>query len=149
MSILYDFPSQIKAVRDMFRKVPGRGLGYETLREITLPENKVGLKLNLNPEILFNYSGDFNGRTNTDFEGLSISPLYKNLNESPESERKYPLILELMILDGSLNVTLHYNRDHYYKSTMARLLEFFKDNLCKIIDLGMNCEKRDEKVLKN
>ncbi|WP_340147237.1 condensation domain-containing protein [Ruminiclostridium josui] len=121
----------------MFRNVPGRGLGYEILREITLPENKKELKLNLNPEILFNYSGDFAGRTNDDFQGFSISPLYKNLNESPESERKYTLIIELMILDGSLNVTLHYNKHQYYESTMKGLLDRFKKYLYEILNLGI------------
>ncbi|ACL76665.1 non-ribosomal peptide synthetase [Ruminiclostridium cellulolyticum] len=144
MSQLEDLQAQILSIRDMFRNVPGRGLGYETLREITLPENKKELKLNLCPEILFNYSGDFAGRTNEDFQGFGISSLYKNLNESPESERKYTLIIELMILDGNLNVTLHYNKHQYYESTMTGLLNKFKKYLYKITDLGkkINSERR-------
>lgn len=135
MSKLHDWRDRIISIRDMFRSIPGRGLGYETLRELTLPGNKEMLKFNLNPEILFNYSGDFNGRTNTDFEGFTLSPFYKNLNESPESERKYTLIIELAILQGSLNVNLHYNRYQYHQSTMLNLLELFKENLLKIADL--------------
>ncbi|HEX9061552.1 MAG TPA: amino acid adenylation domain-containing protein [Clostridia bacterium] len=145
MSKLDDLSTQIVTIRDMFRNVPGRGLGYETLREITLPENKKTLKFNLNPEVLFNYSGDFNGRNNSDFEGFSLSPFYKNLNESPESERKYTLIIELMILQGSLSVTLHYNRYKYYESTMLNLLELFKKNLLKIINLCTNNKFEKEK----
>ncbi|HEX2926935.1 MAG TPA: amino acid adenylation domain-containing protein [Ruminiclostridium sp.] len=145
MSGVNDLPSQILSIRDMFRNVPGRGLGYETLREVTLPGNKKELKLNLHPEILFNYSGDFNGRTNEDFEGFGISPLYKNLNESPLSERKYTLIIEIMIMDGRLNVTLHYNRHQYYESTMNGLLELFKEYLLKIIDLVKETDYEKER----
>ncbi len=145
MSKLEDLPAQIISIRDMFRNVPGRGLGYETLREVTLPENKKELKLNLHPEILFNYSGDFAGRTNEDFQGFGISPLYKNLNESPESERKYTLIIELMILEGNLNVTLHYNKHQYYQSTMTELLDRFKKYLYEIMDLGMESKLQKER----
>ncbi|WP_242836733.1 non-ribosomal peptide synthetase [Clostridium sp. BNL1100] len=144
MSKLEDLPAQIISIRDMFRNVPGRGLGYEILREVTLPENKKDLKLNLHPEILFNYSGDFAGRTNEDFQGFSISPLYKNLNESPESERKYTLIIELMILDGNLNVTLHYNKHQYYESTMKELLDKFKKYLYEITNLGIESKFQKE-----
>ncbi len=145
MSKLEDLQTQIISIRDMFRNVPGRGLGYETLREVTLPENKKELKLNLHPEILFNYSGDFAGRTNEDFQGFSISPLYKNLNESPESERKYTLIIELMILDGNLNVTLHYNKHQYYESTMKELLNRFKKYLYEITILGIESKFQKER----
>ncbi len=145
MSKLEDLPTQIISIRDMFRNVPGRGLGYETLREVTLPENKKELKLNLHPEILFNYSGDFAGRTNEDFQGFSISPLYKNLNESPESERKYTLIIELMILEGNLNVTLHYNKHQYYESTMKELLDILKKYLYEITKLGTESKFQKER----
>lgn len=144
MSKLEELTSQIISIRDMFRNVPGRGLGYEILREITLPENKKELKLKLQPEILFNYSGDFAGRTNEEFHGFGISPLYKNLNESPESERKYTLIIELMILDGNLNVTLHYNKHQYYESTMKELINKFKKYLYEITNLGLESKFQKE-----
>ncbi len=145
MTKLEDLPTQIISIRDMFKNVPGRGLGYETLREVTLPENKKELKLNLHPEILFNYSGDFAGRTNEDFQGFSISPLYKNLNESPESERKYTFIIELMILEGNLNATLHYNEHQYFESTMKELLDKFKKYLYEITKLGIESKFQKER----
>lgn len=142
MSDIEDIRSLITTVRDMFRNVPGKGLGYETLRDITLPQNKKSLSLSLNPEILFNYSGEFKDSTIPDFEGFSVSPLYKNLNESPDSERKYTLIIELMILQGNLDVTIHYNKYEYYESTIRRLLESFRENLVKITELLIDKEEQ-------
>ena len=125
----------IKSISNIFKNVPGRGLGYETLREITLPENKKSLKFNLNPEILFNFSGDYNSSLDTAFEGLSISPLYKNLNESPESERKYTLIIELAIFNGEVILTIHYNKYQYYKSTIDKLIEGYREYLVRMSEL--------------
>ncbi|HEX3048124.1 MAG TPA: condensation domain-containing protein, partial [Bacillota bacterium] len=133
MSHLHDLAFQIKSIKAMLRNVPGRGLGYETLREITLPQNKKPLKFNLNAEILFNYSGDFNHSANGIFNGFSFSPLSQPFHESPNSERRYTLYIELNIMMGQLNVTVHYNRHEYYESTMAGLVDSYRKNLLRFI----------------
>ncbi|EPR12948.1 non-ribosomal peptide synthetase [Ruminiclostridium papyrosolvens] len=134
MSYSEDLTAQLISIRDTFRKVPGRGLGYETLRDITLLEHKKSLKFNLNPEILFNFSGDFDTNMNLIFGDFSMSPLNKAFNESPNSERKYTLIIEMAVVTGKLYITVHYNKHEYIKETMLKLIDSFKTNLIKLID---------------
>jgi non-ribosomal peptide synthase protein (TIGR01720 family) len=132
ISPAHDLSALMESIEGIFRNLPGRGLGYETLREMTLPQNKAPLTFNLNPEILFNYSGEVNHSIHAIFNDFGFSPLFKNLNESPDSERKYTLIVELGIVMGQVNINLHYNRHEYDEKTMNGFIESYRKKLFRL-----------------
>ncbi|MCP1131784.1 amino acid adenylation domain-containing protein [Paenibacillus polysaccharolyticus] len=116
-----DLAYQIKQVKERLRRIPNKGLGYGVCRYLSKSEDS--LVWGAEPEINFNYLGQFDDDVNQDEIGISAYS-----SGSPTSDRQarsFVLDINGMVLDGALSLDLSYSRKQYRKETM----EFFAQGL--------------------
>ncbi len=131
-------PSQLKSVKESLRSIPKKGIGYGILKYQTILQDEGILKFNLNPEISFNYLGQFD--QDIDNEIFTISDISTGETISPEMPRPYCIDVNGRINDGKLRLSFAYHKDEYEKSTMNKLAENFKRSLMQLIE---HCVSRD------
>jgi len=123
---------RIKSVKESMRQIPNKGIGYGILRYQTLPENKGALKFNLEPEINFNYLGQFDGDVNTELFTISGIPTGKSI--SPYMENLYAMDINGMVAKGRLILNFTYHKGEYENGTIIKIAKIFKENLLRIVD---------------
>jgi amino acid adenylation domain-containing protein/non-ribosomal peptide synthase protein (TIGR01720 family) len=132
MSKSNDLAYQIKYLKESLRKIPNKGIGYGILKYLTSRNLKDELNFKLNPEINFNYLGQFDKDFQIgDIEVSSISPgnlMSKNL------ESLFTFDINGMIAGERLKIMVTYNRNEYDKKEVEGLADSFKNNLLKIIN---------------
>ncbi len=124
-----DLGYQIKFVKESLRKIPNKGMGYNTLKYLTAAENKKGVSFNIRPEVSFNYMGQFDEDVGVGFD-LASESSGNNLN--PNSECLYDIDVNCIVIQGKLQVSLTYNGKRYVAETIEKLGRDFKDELLVI-----------------
>lgn len=129
----------IKSVKEILRRVPNKGIGFGILKYLTPDERKEGVQFRIEPEISFNYLGEFDQNSNELF-------IFSNLNMgnfvSPELERKNVLDINGMIVEEKLILSFTYNRYEYEEESIENLIDCYKSNLLKIVE---HCIGKEEK----
>jgi amino acid adenylation domain-containing protein/non-ribosomal peptide synthase protein (TIGR01720 family) len=133
---------EIKLVKETLRRVPNKGIGYGILKYLSPNEKKQGCSLQRNPEISFNYLGEFGQDSGS--QHTRLSPLSPGQSISPESRQIFTVSVNGVIMAGRLGVSFYYNRYEYRQSTMKKLANRFKLNLLKVIT---HCGEKKEKEL--
>ncbi|WP_342551890.1 non-ribosomal peptide synthase/polyketide synthase [Paenibacillus sp. FSL R7-0652] len=131
---------QIKTVKEMLRKVPNKGVGYEILKYLTPRERNVDLNFETLPEISFNYLGQFNG-SNEDNGFIKLSPYSGGENISNQSKRTFPLAITGIVNNQQLTLSVSYNTNEFLTENIERLLNHYQDQLIKVIDHCISMEK--------
>ncbi|OIK22018.1 non-ribosomal peptide synthase/polyketide synthase [Bacillus amyloliquefaciens] len=135
-----DLSQRIKAVKEGLRRIPDKGMNYSIIKYVSgRPEAGT---LQLNPEISFNYLGQFD--QNLKHQALSISPFSTGLPMNENQERPAVLDLNGMIAEGKLSLTLSYSSKQYEKSTMAQFARSLKESLQEVI---AHCVSRQQTSL--
>lgn len=127
-----DISQQIISIKEHLRQIPQKGIGYGIVRRLTSSENKGSVVLNRDPEIIFNYLGQFDQDINKEVFQLSRFPSGSSV--SRDSERSYALDIIGVIVDGKLSITFNYNKYEYDKNTIQKLSRSFNKNLKNIIE---------------
>ncbi|WP_264530516.1 non-ribosomal peptide synthetase [Flavobacterium sp. N502540] len=120
---------QLIQVKEYLHRIPNKGLGYGVLKHIS------GKKYELEPQITFNYFGDFgsgvqgnNGENLFDFSGDHHGmPFPKTM------ERESLMDVSGMVVNGCLELSIDYSNEQYIEETIANLLAKFKENLNELI----------------
>lgn len=112
--------------------VPNKGVGYDTLRFITIPEKYPEKTYSVEPEIFFNYLGSYG---EPDLGGPSIPVLKAVPEKNLDSEREYVLNFEAYVTDNKLIFTIIYNSMEYKSETMLSFIEELKKSLKSIMKL--------------
>ncbi|QDX94131.1 amino acid adenylation domain-containing protein [Brevibacillus laterosporus] len=133
-----DISLQIKLVKENLRHIPNKGIGYDILRYVTIKELRPSLSFGLQPEVSFNYLGQFDSDVKTGVFSLSQNET-GNLF-SPESERPFLLDISSVVESGKLQISIGYNSLQYKEETIAALAEMYKKHLLLIIDHCMSKE---------
>ncbi|MGD2088933.1 MAG: amino acid adenylation domain-containing protein [Candidatus Aminicenantes bacterium] len=140
-----DLSYSIKAVKEMLRRVPNKGIGYGILKYLTPAEKRAGLVFTHKPGISFNYLGQFGQEHNSGGEFTQISNLSMGNTINPELEAAFPIDINGMIgQKGELVLGFSYNKYEYKKSTIEKLVDSYRSNLLKII---RHCTKKEDKEL--
>jgi len=130
---------QIKVIKETLRSIPNKGIGYGMLKYLTTSEN---VSLNVKPEILFNYLGQFNENISNDqFDIVGVSD--QNCI-SPELERMYDLEIEGMVIKNQLQLIISYNKKHYKPQTIEKLLFDYENALKELIN---HCQEKQSTEL--
>ena len=137
-----DIPSAVKKTKEMLRSVPNKGIGYGILKYLTPGKNKHGLSFDLQPEISFNYLGQF-GET-IDTEIFQLTTLSPGNPVKPGSKKIYSLDILGVIIAEQLNVIIVYEANEYDDKTMHNLMKILKTTLEQIIH---HCVGRDRAEL--
>jgi fengycin family lipopeptide synthetase D/gramicidin S synthase 2/tyrocidine synthetase-2 len=132
----------IKLIKETLRRIPHKGIGWGLLRYLTPGNKKKGIPLNVNPEISFNYLGQFH--ENNDSGVFAFSPLPTGESVSTELETLYKIDISGLVKGNILTFSINYGTCQYKKETIERLAHSFKTNLEKII---CHCTGKDEKEL--
>lgn len=139
-----DLASTIIDIKESLRKIPNKGIGYGVLRYLTPTELKQFTVFSMNPEISFNYLGQFDrqvGQNGQDRNSLGMSWLSTGQNISLDSQSKFVLNINGLVSNGQLSFSFMYNRCEFAGEKIKELADFFKNCLEMIINY---CINRDE-----
>jgi amino acid adenylation domain-containing protein/non-ribosomal peptide synthase protein (TIGR01720 family) len=137
-----DFATIIKNTKEILRKIPAKGIGYGILKYLTAPENKQELKFNLNPEICFNYLGQFDADlANKSFTIADEST--GNLMDRHE-KRFYNLDITGLLIDEQLTISIAYSSKNFDIDTICDLKDSFNTALINVIQY---CSSKKDKEL--
>jgi non-ribosomal peptide synthase protein (TIGR01720 family) len=139
-----EIPGRIKAIKEMLRRIPNRGIGYGILRYLTPAEKKQGIQLGIQPSLRFNYLGEFGQEKGTADKMIRMSSLNKGDMLSPLTDQHYPLDINGMITAGTLIFNFSYNTLQFGRETIACLAGCFETALKRIIN---HCLSREEEEL--
>ncbi|MCP5107613.1 MAG: non-ribosomal peptide synthetase, partial [bacterium] len=137
-----DLSYQVRFIKETLRKIPGKGFGYGVLKHLTPASKKTGLTFTLEPQISFNYLGEFDLERMD--EVFRMSGLKTGDGASPELERPLALAVNGIILEKKLHFHFTYNKYEYLETTMERLVDCYKTNLTRIVE---HCMSKEEKEL--
>lgn len=127
-----DLAYTIKSVKEQLRGIPNKGIGYGILRYVTDPTLMDGCKLEIEPDICFNYLGQLDREVNTEL--FSISKLSTGNSISLKSERVNRIEINGMIVGGELTFTCSYNKKEFRENTIKNVMDTFKENLLLVIN---------------
>lgn len=122
-----DLAYQIKFIKEMLRNIPNKGVGYSQLRYLSQIEKH---HLSCEPQISFNYLGEFNEVDNPLFE---LNVVDATTCIAPQLTRPYLLDVESMVIKGQLQVTIYYNLNQYHIDTIQHILSLFHQMLRTLI----------------
>ncbi|MCP5107553.1 MAG: non-ribosomal peptide synthetase, partial [bacterium] len=121
-------PTAVKGIKETLRGIPGRGIGYGILRYLTPDEKNEGYIFTLEPEISFNYLGQF-GQEFLKQGYIQMSPKKTGDTVSPEAVRKYALDINGILVNGQLRLSFTYCSHEYRGDSIRMLCDFYKSFL--------------------
>ncbi|WP_219194688.1 surfactin non-ribosomal peptide synthetase SrfAB [Bacillus velezensis] len=127
-----DLSYQLKQMKEDIRHIPNKGVGYGILRYVTAPEHKEGLSFEIDPDISFNYLGQFNEMSDSGLFTRSGMPSGQSL--SPDTEKPNALDIVGFIENGQMTMTFAYHSLEFHEKTIQSFSDSFKGHLLKIID---------------
>ncbi|MDQ0175265.1 non-ribosomal peptide synthetase [Bacillus chungangensis] len=141
-SQMEDISYAIKYTKESIRRVPNKGIGYSVLKYLTAEENKRNLEFKLNPEVNFNYLGQFSEESENDL--FTVVTINFGQTVSLKQRRPYTLDIDAIIINGELRVNIHYNKHEYHHSAINKLANIYKNYLILIIE---HCITKDQPEL--
>ncbi|CAM4488417.1 non-ribosomal peptide synthetase [Paenibacillus tarimensis] len=132
---------RIKRVKEELRQIPGKGMGYGILKYLAPHEETAALKWSLQPEVNFNYLGQFDAARED--AGILTSPYSMGPTVSPDFRRPAVLDVTAMITGGRLAAAVSYNRYEYSAEQMEQLVRSFHNCLQAIIEHCAGREKTE------
>uniref|UniRef100_UPI00048A10AB condensation domain-containing protein n=1 Tax=Ruminiclostridium cellobioparum TaxID=29355 RepID=UPI00048A10AB len=132
--------SCIKNVKESLRRIPNRGIGYGIIKYL-YPTDEDQIIPEVNPEISFNYLGQFDNDVNYDI--FEVSHLNRGIEASQEIEREYSIDINGLIIDGRLSMSIAYETEKYSGENIQRLTDCFRKNLQDIIGHCINKTERE------
>ncbi|MDM5300447.1 surfactin non-ribosomal peptide synthetase SrfAA [Bacillus subtilis] len=126
-----DLGYQLKQMKEDIRHVPNKGVGYGILRYLTAPEHKEDVAFSLQPDVSFNYLGQFDDMSDAGLFKRSELPSGQSL--SPETEKPNALDVVGYIENGKLTMSLAYHSLEFHEKTIQTFSDSFKAHLLEII----------------
>ena len=137
-----DLSRQIKEVKETLRRLPNKGIGYGIFKYLTASEHKNEVNFELNPQISFNYLGQFDADVKQlSSSSIRISHIPTGSNISTNEKKPYDLDISGMIADKQLKMSILFSKKQFKRETMAILWNCFAAELRQII---YHCLSRDE-----
>lgn len=123
-----DWSNTIRNVKEELRRIPSKGANYNILRHLSgkLPQ------LPMQPEILFNYLGQFDN--NHSMKGITLSNRSAGMETAEYLTRLYALEISGMVYQGRLEIIFTYDMSRFQPSAMEQLRQLYLESLTRIID---------------
>jgi len=123
----------IKSIKEQLRAIPHRGIGYGILRYLSSDlEIKSGLSALRQPEISFNYLGQFNPNESQN-NSWQVASEAMGLVQSPHGKRPHRLDITGIVLKDKLQMDWTYCNHLYQRSTIETLAENYINTLKALI----------------
>lgn len=129
---------QLLHVRETLRRVPNKGIGYGVLRYLAKQP------FVLDPEITFNYLGDFGEGVVTEKgdQLFEFSSDFHGRENAIDMSRDSLLDVSGMIIAGTLRLSVKYSTGQFKEETLNQLVGRFRENLLALIeDLSTSSQK--------
>ncbi|MEK3789306.1 non-ribosomal peptide synthetase [Paenibacillus sp. FSL K6-1230] len=133
-----ELSSRIKSIKEGLRRIPHKGMGYGILKYMSKNKEQMSPISRLQPEISFNYLGQFD--EDTDIGVFTIADVLTYGTVSPDMPRPYCLDINGSVREGRLCLSFAYHKDEYDNATMKRVAESFRRHLQHIIE---HCATRE------
>ncbi len=127
-----DLSENINIVKKVLENIPNKGIGYGILKYLTAEEFKKDLKFELEPQISFNYLGQFDEDINQD--SFIVAGESKGVQRSLKGQNEYEIDLTGMITDRKLHLSIAYNSKQYNQETITKLLENIMIHLNQMVE---------------
>jgi amino acid adenylation domain-containing protein/non-ribosomal peptide synthase protein (TIGR01720 family) len=134
-----DLSDEIKQMKENLNRIPHHGISYGILKYLTAEDNKSELTFKLNPEVLFNYLGQFNEED--DLIPIKVSDFSTEPNISAECTTQHSIEVLAQLISKELTITVSYSKAEYEASAAHLLLEYYQQSLTEIIEYCT--QKRD------
>jgi amino acid adenylation domain-containing protein/non-ribosomal peptide synthase protein (TIGR01720 family) len=126
-----DLIRQVLDVKEILRQIPNKGIGYGILQYLT----NEGLQTHLDPQITFNYLGEFGGGIanlggDTAFE---FSDENAGSSVSADQERLSLIDITAILVPSGLEISIMFGENHFHLSTIEKLKDYFKHSLNAIL----------------
>ncbi len=123
----------IKYVKEQLRNIPSNGITYGYLPPVPGHDEKADpVQHKRQPEILFNYLGQFHHQRESD-GFFQAAPEGTGPDRSSRQDRGHLLEINGHVIDGKLNFSIAYNRYRYREKTMESLARELVQGLESII----------------
>ncbi|MDO3682170.1 amino acid adenylation domain-containing protein, partial [Paenibacillus ehimensis] len=124
-----DVSQRIKRVKEGLHRIPQKGIGYGILRYLSArKEDDVFVT---EPEISFNYLGQFDQDVQSSAIGISPYPAGAELSQN--AVKQYALDINGLVSEGALQLTIRYSGKEYRRETMERLAGLLEESLRTVI----------------
>ncbi|MDD4111508.1 MAG: amino acid adenylation domain-containing protein [Herbinix sp.] len=131
----------IKHIKERIRHIPDKGIGYGILKYLSAPENKQDLVFRQNPDICFNYLGQYSDQEEQGM--ITLSDMNSGKQIGPEVKRQHSLEITGCIKHNQLNISLNFNRKEYEEENIKRCTKIYKSILEEIISYCISKEKTE------
>jgi amino acid adenylation domain-containing protein/non-ribosomal peptide synthase protein (TIGR01720 family) len=142
MKHTHNLSNLIIAAKETLRNIPGKGIGYGILKYLTPLDKREGLEFRLEPEISFNYLGQFDRDVKRD--SFRIADISAGRSYSLSTERIYTFDIVGMVLEGKLKMSVRYSKQEYDEETILAFVQAYEKSLQQIID---HCMAKEETQL--
>ena len=121
----------LREIADQLRRVPRRGIGYGVLRYLGSPETAGRLLALPQPEVSFNYLGQFD---QTLPEGSLFRPASENAGptRSLRAARRHMITVDGRVVGGRLQFSFGYSERLHRASTIEGVAGRFRDTLASL-----------------
>lgn len=127
-----DLSVVVRRNKKRIHEVPHKGIGYGILKYLTAGEHKQDIDLAENPQIAFNYFGQFD----EDIAHLPFGFSEENTGHQQDinEHREYELYVTGMTEGGQFSLTVDYSRERFSEATIQTFLENYHSALKSIIE---------------
>jgi len=135
-----DIGGALKAVKELLRRIPKRGLGYGLLNRMSDdPEARAAMRELPTPSLVFNYLGRLD-------DALAEEGFLRPASESPgptvseRQRRAHPLELVSMVSNGKFQISCAYSRNVHDPENIGAFLDHFRGAVRETIDHCLRSE---------
>ncbi len=138
-----DTSRHIKEVKEYIRRIPRKGIGYGILKYITEREDKLKGQFSIEPDIIFNYLGQFdvkfNVDNNIDIELVRLPYLSKAYYKSQQS-----LHIIGSVACEKMRFTFRFDKARYDAASIRKFSEIYMESITKLAE---HCKTKAEAEL--
>lgn len=132
-----NLPQALKSIKEQLRSIPFKGIGYGILRYLSNnPAIREQLKAQTQPQISFNYLGQFSDPTELQSESMQweLAQESSGINHSPLGIRAHLLDVNGLVVKNKLQMDFIYSENVHERTTIERLAYAFIGALKSLID---------------
>ena len=133
-------PNVIRNIKEQYRGIPNKGIGYGVLRHLAADPVLVRAEAEGCSHLLFNYLGQFD-QTFSEGALFQFAPESAGTDVDPERRRDHALELNGMVAQGRLLFELSYSDAQFNKHNVEKLAAHIEEGLRSVI---AHCAPGDE-----
>ena len=135
-----DLGVQLVHIKEQLRAIPNRGFTHGLLRYLSLDDEKrEKLANNVNPEVAFNYLGQFD-QVLQDDSPFQVASESAGQSQSPRGDLPHRLYVSASVSGGVLSASFVYSAGLFGEMTMTRLAQDFLQSLRELIEHCVSTE---------